>query len=63
VKSLLVYSKEDNDVKWLNAEYLKNNLKDFELFETHGGHLMWVGEDMNKIKLKRIEFLKSIDFE
>jgi len=63
VKSLLVYSKEDNDVKWLNAEYLKTNLKDFELLVTHGGHMMWVGEDMDKIKSKRIEFLKSINFE
>ena len=63
VKSLLVYSKEDNDVKWLNAEYLKTNLKDFELLVTHGGHMMWIGEDMDKIKSKRIEFLKSINFE
>jgi pimeloyl-ACP methyl ester carboxylesterase len=63
VKSLLVYSKEDNDVKWTHAEYLKTNLKDFELLVTHGGHMMWVGEDMDKIRLKRIEFLKSIDFE
>jgi len=63
VKSLLVYSKEDNDVKWLNAEYLINNLKDFELMERHGGHMMWIGEDMDKIKSKRIEFLKSINFE
>ena len=62
-KSLLVYSKDDNDVKWLHAEYLETNLKDFELLVTHGGHFMWVGEDMDKIKLKRIEFLKSIDFE
>jgi len=62
-KSLLVYSKDDNDVKWINAEYLETNLKDFELLVTHGGHFMWVGEDMDKIKLKRIEFLKSIDFE
>ena len=62
-KSLLVYSKDDNDVKWVNAEYLETNLKDFELLVTHGGHFMWVGEDMDKIKLKRIEFLKSIDFE
>jgi len=61
-KSLLIYSKEDNDVKWLNAEYLQANLKDFELLVTHGGHLMWIGEDMDKIKLKRIEFLKSIKF-
>jgi len=61
-KSLLIYSKEDNDVKWLNAEYLQTNLKDFELLVTHGGHLMWIGEDMDKIKLKRIEFLKSIKF-
>jgi len=60
VKSLLVYSKEDNDVKWLNAEYLETNLKDFELLVTHGGHFMWIGEDMDKIKSKRIEFLKSI---
>jgi len=59
-KSLLIYSKEDNDVKWLNAEYLQANLKDFELLVTHGGHLMWIGEDMDKIKSKRIEFLKSI---
>jgi pimeloyl-ACP methyl ester carboxylesterase len=63
VKSLLVYSKEDNDVKWLNAEYLMANLKDFELLMTHGGHFMWIGEDMDKIKSKRIEFLKSINFE
>ena len=63
VRSLLIYSKEDNDVKWLNAEYLESNLKDFELMETHGGHFMWVGEDMDKIKNKRIEFLKSINFE
>jgi len=62
VKSLLVYSKEDNDVKWLNAEYLETNLKDFELLVTHGGHFKWIGEDMNKIKSKRIEFLKSIKF-
>ncbi|MHA2038129.1 MAG: alpha/beta fold hydrolase [Promethearchaeota archaeon] len=63
VKSLLVYSKEDNDVKWLNAEYLITNLQDFELLVTHGGHMMWVGEDMDKIKSKRIEFLKTINFE
>jgi len=63
VKSLLIYSKEDNDVKWLNAEYLINSLKDFELLVTHGGHFMWIGEDMDKIKLKRIEFLKTINFE
>ena len=60
VKSLLIYSKEDNDVKWLNAEYLQTNLKDVELFVAHGGHLMWIGEDMDKIKSRRIEFLKSI---
>ena len=60
VKTLLMYSKEDNDVKWLNAEYLQTKLKDFELFETHGGHLMWIGEDMDKIKSKRIKFLKFI---
>ena len=63
VKSLLIYSKEDNDVKWLNAEYLISNLKDYELLVTHGGHFMWIGEDMDKIKSKRIEFLKSINFE
>ena len=63
VKSLLVYSKEDNDVKWLHAEYLINNLMDFELLVTHGGHFMWIGEDMDKIKSKRIEFLKSINFK
>jgi len=62
-KALLIYSKEDNDVKWLNAEYLQTHLKDFELLVTHGGHMMWVGEDMDKIKSKRIEFLKSINFE
>jgi pimeloyl-ACP methyl ester carboxylesterase len=63
VKSLLVYSKEDNDVKWLHAEYLEENLKDFEVVVTHGGHMMWVGEDMDKIKSKRIEFLKSIQYQ
>jgi len=63
VKSLLVYSRDDNDVKWLNAEYLESNLKDFELIETHGGHFMWIGEDMDKIKSKRIEFLKSLNFK
>jgi pimeloyl-ACP methyl ester carboxylesterase len=62
VKSLLIYSKEDSDVKWLNAEYLMTNLKDFELMVAHGGHFMWIGEDMDKIKSKRIEFLKSIKF-
>ena len=63
VKSLLIYSRDDKDVKWLNAEYLERNLKDFELIETHGGHFMWVGEDMDKIKNKRIEFLKSLNFK
>ena len=63
VKSLLIYSKEDNDVKWLNAEYLEANLKNYEILITHGGHFMWIGEDMDKIKSKRIEFLKSINFE
>ncbi|MFX0211251.1 MAG: alpha/beta fold hydrolase, partial [Candidatus Hodarchaeota archaeon] len=63
VKSLLVYSKEDNDVKWLNAEYLITNLKDFKLLVTHGGHFMWIGEDMEKIKSKRIEFLKNINYD
>ncbi|MHA1914929.1 MAG: alpha/beta hydrolase [Promethearchaeota archaeon] len=63
VKSLLIYSKEDNDVKWINAEYLKTNLSDFELLVTHGGHMMWVGEDMDKIKSKRIEFLRSVNYE
>ncbi|MFX0173644.1 MAG: alpha/beta fold hydrolase [Candidatus Hodarchaeota archaeon] len=63
VKSLLIYSKEDNDVKWLNAEYLETHLKDFELLVTYGGHFMWVGEDMDKIKSKRIEFLKLLNFE
>ncbi len=63
VKSLLIYSKEDNDVKWLNAEYLKTNLKEFELLMTHGGHMMWVGEDMDRIKSKRIEFLRSLNYD
>jgi pimeloyl-ACP methyl ester carboxylesterase len=63
VKSLLIYSRDDNDVKWLNAEYLTSNLKDYELLETHGGHFMWVGEDMDKIKTKRVEFLNSINFD
>jgi pimeloyl-ACP methyl ester carboxylesterase len=63
VKALLVYSKEDNDVKWSHAEYLKTNLKDFELLVTHGGHFMWIGEDMEKIKAKRKEFLQSINFK
>jgi pimeloyl-ACP methyl ester carboxylesterase len=63
VKSFLVYSKEDNDVKWLNAEYLQTNLKDFELLVTHGGHFMWIGKDMDKIKSKRIDFLNSINYK
>ncbi len=63
VKSLLFYSRDDNDVKWLNAEYLTNNLADYELIETHGGHFMWVGEDMEKIKRKRVEFLNTINFD
>ena len=62
VKSLLIYSKEDNDVKWSHAEYLQANLKDFDLLVTHGGHMMWIGEDMDKIISKRIEFLKSIKY-
>ena len=63
VKSLLIYSKDDKDVKWQHAEYLKANLKEFELLETHGGHFMWMGEDMDKITSKRIEFLKSINYK
>lgn len=63
VKSLLFYSRDDNDVKWSNAEYLTSNLADYELIETHGGHFMWVGEDMEKIKRKRVEFLKTIKFD
>ena len=63
VKTLLFYSRDDNDVKWLNAEYLTSNLADYQLIETHGGHFMWVGEDMEKIKRKRVEFLKSINFD
>lgn len=62
VKSLLIYSKEDKDVKWLNAEYLKTNLTACELLVTHGGHFMWIGEDREKIKAKRFEFLESIKF-
>jgi len=63
VKTFMVYSKEDKDVKWSNVEYLEANLKDFDLFVAHGGHLMWIGEDMDKITSKRIEFLKSINFK
>jgi hypothetical protein len=63
VKSLLFYSRDDNDVKWSNAEYLTSNLADYELIETHGGHFMWVGEDMEKIERKRVEFLKTINFD
>jgi len=62
VKSLLIYSRDDNDVKWSNAEYLTSNLADYELVETHGGHFMWIGEDMEKIERKRVEFLKTINF-
>ncbi len=63
VKSLLFYSRDDNDVKWLNAEYLTNNLDNYELIETHGGHFMWVGEDMENIERKRVEFLNTINFD
>ncbi len=62
-KSLLVYSKDDKDVKWTHAEYLQSNLPDFELLETHGGHFMWIGKNMETIKTKRLEFLKSLEFE
>ena len=47
----------------MDVEYLERNLKDFELLETHGGHFMWVGEDMEKINDKRVEFLKSLNFK
>ena len=63
VKALLIYSKDDKDVKWSNAEYLETNLKDYELLVTHGGHFMWIGEDMEKIESKRLEFLKSLNLE
>lgn len=63
VKSLLFYSRDDNDVKWANAEYLTSNLADYEIIETHGGHFMWVGEDMEMIKKKRVEFLNSVQFD
>ena len=63
VRSLLFYSRDDNDVKWSNAEYLASNLADYELLETHGGHFMWIGEDMEKIEQKRVGFLKTINFD
>jgi pimeloyl-ACP methyl ester carboxylesterase len=58
--ALLIYSRMDNDVKWYHAEYLKNNIPHAELFEAHGGHFMWVGEDMEMIRKKRIEFLDDL---
>ena len=58
--TLLIYSRMDNDVKWHHAEYLKNNIPQSELLEVHGGHFMWVGEDMERIQNKRIKFLNDI---
>jgi pimeloyl-ACP methyl ester carboxylesterase len=58
--TLLIYSRMDNDVKWHHAEYLKNNIQHAELFEAHGGHFLWVGEDMERIQSKRIEFLNDL---
>ena len=37
VKSRLFYSKDDNGGKQHNAEYLVNNLHDYEIIETRGG--------------------------
>lgn len=58
--TLLIYSRMDNDVKWHHAEYLKNNIPHAEVFEAHGGHFLWVGEDMERIQNKRIEFLNDL---
>ena len=58
--TLLIYSRMDNDVKWHHAEYLKNNIMHAELFEAHGGHFLWVGEDMEGIQNKRVEFLNDL---
>jgi surfactin synthase thioesterase subunit len=57
---LLIYSRMDNDVKWHHAEYLKNNIASAELLEVHGGHFIWIGEDMERIQKKRLEFLNDI---
>jgi hypothetical protein len=47
-------------VKWHHAEYLRDNIPQAELLDVHGGHFMWVGKDMEKIKDKRVEFLNSL---
>jgi pimeloyl-ACP methyl ester carboxylesterase len=58
--TLLIYSRMDHDVKWHHAEYLRDNIPQAELLDVHGGHFMWVGKDMEKIKDKRVEFLNSL---
>ncbi|NPD87900.1 MAG: alpha/beta hydrolase [Asgard group archaeon] len=58
--TLLIYSRMDNDVKWHHAEYLTENIAHAELFEVHGGHFMWVGENKDEIQKKRIEFLNNL---
>lgn len=58
--TLLIYSRMDNDIKWHHAEYLKENIAHAELFEVHGGHFLWVGEDKDEIEKKRIEFLNNL---
>lgn len=58
--TLLIYSRMDRDVKWHHAEYLRDNTPQAELLDVHGGHFMWVGKDMEKIKDKRVEFLNSL---
>ena len=55
--TLIIHSRQDNDVKWEHAEYLIDSISQAEIFETFGGHLMWVGPDADAIRKKRISFL------
>lgn len=58
--TLIIHSRQDNDVKWEHPEYLIKSISQAEIFEVFGGHLMWVGPDADAMRKKRISFLDKL---
>ena len=58
--TLIIHSRQDNDVKWEHAQYILDSISQAEILEVFGGHLMWVGPDADVIKKKRVSFLEKL---
>ncbi|NHJ47343.1 MAG: alpha/beta hydrolase [Asgard group archaeon] len=58
--TLIIHSRQDNDVKWEHAEYILESISQAEIFEVFGGHMMWFGPDAEAIRKKRISFLDKL---